>query len=118
MAGPSAAVAGKSMRSWVVSAVLLAITLGGGYLLPQLMPHAAPKAEPAAAPTSSNSYSYAPPQWPEAPDHQAMFLRLILGTVLVLGLCVATMWACKRWLHSTAFPHGACSRRSPMRSMR
>ena len=41
------------------------------------------------------SYS---PQWPEPPNTGAMLLRLCLGTVVVLGLCVGTLWFGKPWL--------------------
>lgn len=41
------------------------------------------------------SYS---PQWPEPPDTGAMILRLCIGTVVVLGLCVGVLWFGKPWL--------------------
>lgn len=42
-----------------------------------------------------DSYS---PQWPEPPNTGAMLLRLFGGTVVVLGLCVASLWFGKPWL--------------------
>jgi flagellar biogenesis protein FliO len=38
-----------------------------------------------------------------------MFVRLGLGTVAVLALCVATLWGCKRWLRATPAPSSAAS---------
>ncbi|MBI5757124.1 MAG: flagellar biosynthetic protein FliO, partial [Planctomycetales bacterium] len=38
------------------------------------------------------------PQWPEPPDTGALLLRLGIGTVTVLALCVGTMWFGRRWL--------------------
>ena len=38
------------------------------------------------------------PQWPAPPDTGAMLLRLVIGTVVVLGLCVGSLWLGKPWL--------------------
>ena len=50
--------------------------------------------EPDAGDVSLN-YS---PQWPEPPNTGAMLLRLCLGTVFVLALCVVSLWLGKPWL--------------------
>lgn len=50
---------------------------------------------PAVAPNSELTYS---PQWPAPPDTGAMLLRLVVGTVVVLGLCVGSLWLGKPWL--------------------
>jgi len=50
---------------------------------------------PAVAPNSELTYS---PQWPAPPDTGAMLLRLVIGTVVVLGLCVGALWLGKPWL--------------------
>lgn len=42
--------------------------------------------------------SYAPDEWPEAPDMAAMLKRLVAGTSVVLALCVGLLLAGKRWL--------------------
>ena len=42
--------------------------------------------------------AYSPPPWPESPDPKALLARLGVGTVVVLGLCVGTLWGAKRWL--------------------
>lgn len=44
-----------------------------------------------------NDLSYSP-QWPTPPDTGAMLLRLVFGTVVVLGLCVGSLWLGKPWL--------------------
>ena len=51
--------------------------------------------QPAVAPNSELTYS---PQWPAPPDTGAMLLRLVIGTVVVLGLCVGSLWLGKPWL--------------------
>ncbi len=38
------------------------------------------------------------PEWPAPPDTGAMLLRLVIGTVVVLGLCVGSLWFGKPWL--------------------
>lgn len=49
----------------------------------------------AASGASDLSYS---PQWPEPPNTGALLLRVFVGTVVVLGLCVGTIWIGKPWL--------------------
>lgn len=51
-----------------------------------------------AEPSSANLDLTYTQQWPEPPDTGALLLRLGIGTVLVLGLCVGTMWFGRRWL--------------------
>jgi hypothetical protein len=40
---------------------------------------------------------YSPPAWPDAPDAAAMFSRLVLGTAIVLGVCITTLCCGRRW---------------------
>lgn len=54
--------------------------------------------EPAAAKSSRDELSYTPPEWPDPPDTAAMLRRVVVGTAIVLVLCVGTLWAGKRWL--------------------
>lgn len=56
-------------------------------------------AAPAAAPRESLKYT--PTEWPEAPDTAGMLRRLVVGTTIVLVLCVGTMVAGRRWLRGT-----------------
>jgi flagellar biogenesis protein FliO len=94
---------GKTPRNWIVGGGIALAAIVTGLLLPQVLPAlSAPAAEtqtqtvPPASP--SGTLSYTPPSWPEGPNHQAMLLRLVLGTAIVLGLCAGTLWICKRWL--------------------
>jgi flagellar biogenesis protein FliO len=44
----------------------------------------------------------APSDWSPAPDSGKILLRLGIGTAVVLGLCVATLYVGKRWLRPGA----------------
>lgn len=46
---------------------------------------------------NENDLRYSP-QWPEPPNTGAMLLRLVGGTVVVLGLSVVSIWLGKPWL--------------------
>jgi flagellar biogenesis protein FliO len=48
--------------------------------------------------SSGEELAYSPPPRPEIPDLGALLGRLVVGTVLVLALCVGTLWMGKRWL--------------------
>lgn len=52
----------------------------------------------ASQPVAPNSELAYAPQWPAPPDTGAMLLRLIIGTAIVLGLCVGSLWLGKPWL--------------------
>ncbi len=41
---------------------------------------------------------YTAPTLPDVPNPQAMFMRLALGTIFVLGLCVVSLWGMRRWM--------------------
>ncbi|MBI3408765.1 MAG: flagellar biosynthetic protein FliO [Planctomycetes bacterium] len=86
-------------RSWLPLGIIGVAAVLAGMILPQVIPSAdlpAPSNPPVS--TSGSNLTYTPPTWPEPPNHQAMFVRLLLGTVAVLGLCAGTLWLCKRWL--------------------
>lgn len=40
------------------------------------------------------------------PDVQSVLTRLVVGTGVVLGLCVLALWGCKRWLKPAELPAG------------
>jgi flagellar biogenesis protein FliO len=76
-----------------------------GLLVPQLLSSAVPlldKSTPeksaAGEPKAKTDLSYTPPSMPSVPDARLMLTRLVVGTGVVLGLCVLTLWLCKRWL--------------------
>ena len=54
------------------------------------------------AKTASGSDDDYEQQWPDPPDTGAMLLRLGLGTLFVLALCVGTLWFGRRWLTGAA----------------
>lgn len=119
---PDAGGVTANLKKWGPAAAIGLGAVLAGLLLPQFFSSSAPAQKPASnAPTAkppaskpagdsqppSNSWNYDPPGWPEAPDHQAMFLRLGLGTAVVLALCIATVLICKRWLGGTPVPASA-----------
>lgn len=94
---------------WLQLGVIAAAATLAGLLLPQFIPGDAvlpPPAKEVAA--KSGGLSYAPPAWPEAPSNRELLIRLGVGTAVVLGLCVVTLLAGRRWLAglSAAKPGG------------
>jgi flagellar biogenesis protein FliO len=59
--------------------------------------NAEPATESASSKATDSELQYSP-QWPEPPNTGAMLLRLCLGTVIVLVLCVGSLWLGKPWL--------------------
>jgi len=82
------------------------VAVVAGVVLPQMLGGVAPAPEPppAAAEAQKGSLEYVPPTWPEAPDSRAMLTRLGVGTAVVLALCVATLFVCRRWLRRLPGP--------------
>jgi flagellar biogenesis protein FliO len=98
---PSPAPASR-LQVWTPLGIIGLIAVIAGLLLPQLMPSEVPASPPREETRSPGDLRYTPPAWPEAPSQQGMFWRLGLGTMLVLGLCVGSLWYGKRWLNSLA----------------
>jgi flagellar biogenesis protein FliO len=95
---PPAAAGG---RKWLPLALVGAVAVVAGLVLPQMLGGVAPAPQPqlAAEPDAQkSSLDYVPPTWPEAPDAGAMLTRLGVGTAVVLALCVGTLVVCRRWL--------------------
>src|SRR5579862_826476 len=96
--------------AWISWVAIAAVAIVLGLLVPQLMPNevAAEKVESKAEARSQTEsgaqkkLEYAAPTLPDAPSMQGMLTRLGLGTAVVLGLCVATLWGIRRWLYPTA----------------
>lgn len=105
--------------AWMSWLAIAAVAIVMGMLVPQLMPGetVSEKAEPKSAESSpvksgreqKKDLQYAAPTFPEAPSVPGMFLRLGVGTAVVLGLCVATLWGIRRWLYPAA-ANGSTSR--------
>lgn len=97
----------KPARTWGWAGVA-GLALAAGLLFSQWFPaDAAPVVGKGEAKESalSGDLHYTQPNWPEGPSPQAMFLRLSLGTISVLGLCAGSLWIMKRWIVAT--PTGA-----------
>lgn len=78
---------------WIALLTLLAI------MSSPLMAEELPKPQ-----TNGLELSYSP-NWPEPPDTSGMLIRLVVGTVITIGLCVGTMYFGRRWLTKLA-PRG------------
>jgi flagellar biogenesis protein FliO len=91
---------GSAAKTWVLPTVIGVVAILCGISLPRAMPRDIPLVadKSHAEPTERGKLDYVPPAWPEAPDSKSMLLRLGLGTVIVLALCVGTLWVGKRWL--------------------
>ncbi|MBI1830843.1 MAG: flagellar biosynthetic protein FliO [Planctomycetes bacterium] len=87
----------SSATSWIAIAL---VAIVAGLVLPQFGP-GEPVANPPPAKADSKdktNLGYAPPAMPEAPNLQGMMVRLGVGTVIVLALCVASLWVMRRWM--------------------
>lgn len=102
-----------AMPNWLVFGVLgLTATAAGIFLPRSLRTHSEPPAAAVSAPanttppTANNPLEYTPPTVPDLPSSGSMFLRLILGTIFVLILCVVTLGIGKSWIRPLAGPQG------------
>jgi hypothetical protein len=102
----------RGSKGWRSSAVFVLIVVIAGLTLPQVMLKAPAVAETPhlEATPGQESLTYNVPSLPEGTDARAMLTRLALGTVLVLGLCVGTLWLGKRWLGVKPLPLGGAER--------
>jgi flagellar biogenesis protein FliO len=87
---------------WVALAMVGLVAVVGGLFVPQLITTPAPPAEPRAAGPEKAQPAYTPPSLPDGPSPQSLMIRLLIGTAVVLGLCVGTLWVGKRWLAAPA----------------
>ena len=94
---------GKGMKfvGWTPWVVIALVATVAGLLLPQLMPgdNALATLHAKADVKDDPKAKYTAPVLPEAPNFQAMLARLGGGTIVVLGLCVVTLWAIRRWVN-------------------
>jgi len=99
-------------RKWLPLAMVGVVAVVAGILLPQMLGGVAPlpEAAPVAADAQKGSLDYVPPTWPEAPDPRAMLTRLGVGTAVVLALCIAMLFVCRRWLRKLPGPAGGPTR--------
>lgn len=97
--------------TWLVLGVLGLAATAGGLFLPRSLRSSAETPATIPSPTppvneSKDSLAYTPPALPDLPSPGSMLLRLTLGTIFVLILCVITLWAGKRWIRPLAGPQG------------
>ena len=78
---------------------LLLLTIAGSPSAADAAPLVTESASESRDTEADFSYS---PNWPEPPDTSGMLLRLGFGTVVTLGLCVATLVFGRRWLQRPA----------------
>ncbi|HWY89024.1 MAG TPA: flagellar biosynthetic protein FliO [Gemmataceae bacterium] len=85
---------------WMALGIVAIVAIGAGLLVPQLLPGemALEPSRPKADAKSKSKSEYVAPTVPEMPNPQGMLTRLASGTVLVLGLSVASIWGMRRWL--------------------
>src|SRR5437773_2026247 len=86
-------------KKWTTLAIVGVAAVLAGLFLPQLLPSSTPEPKTTTEGSGkSGPFAYKAQEWPEPPSSQGMFVRLALGTLIVLGLCVGTVFLCKRWM--------------------
>ncbi len=93
----------RGRRHWIVLGAIGLIAVATGIVLPQALVGDGPVMPPAQA-AAPAGLEYTPAPLPEPPNAGAMLFRLTAGTVVVLGLCVATLWAGQRWIRREPAP--------------
>jgi flagellar biogenesis protein FliO len=97
---------GISFSVLVIATLILGVSLATA-ADPKIVRTSHQSADKSAVPQADDSdedeISYSP-QWPEPPNMGAMLLRLCIGTVVVLGLCVGVLWFGKPWLQKLQTP--------------
>jgi flagellar biogenesis protein FliO len=108
----------SSLSTWLIFGALGLATTLCGVILPQGLrslhdvaaaiptPQSPPQSEEAGVSTvqSKDQLEYNPPALPEMPPLQPMLMRLAFGTILVLILCILTLWSGKRWVRPLVAP--------------
>ena len=80
---------------WIAFGIVGLIATGAGTLLPGLAQN---EESSTAAVSADDGSDYTPPPVPDLPSPRAMLIRLSLGTIAVLVLCVVTLLVIKRWI--------------------
>ena len=107
MAITSAAGAGPKagLRApWLTMGLVAIVATLAGLLVPQLLPGemAIEKSHHKAEDKSNTKAEYVAPSLGDMPNPQGMLVRLASGTILVLGLSVASIWLMRRWMQAQA----------------
>lgn len=87
-------------RAMSIRLFLAASCALGILLCPEV--HGAGPEQPPAPKTTPATREPEPPPWANGPDAQAILTRLSIGSLAILGLCGAILYAGKRWLRTGA----------------
>ena len=82
----------ERLKPWLLLATAGLLAVSAGISLPPLFGGAAGKPEPVREIAAATGLPQQPPAWPEPPDLGSMVIRLVIGTVVVLGLCAGVLW--------------------------
>lgn len=106
-------------KRWLPTAALGVVVVLAGVVLPQLLPNAAavPESTPKSETASQDPWAYNPPPLSEGPEARTMLLRLGVGTVVVVGLCIGTLLLGKRWLQVVPTPTGGTRQMTVMEAL-
>lgn len=103
MANPTTNPVGTATRQsvWTVWIAIAGIAVVLGLLAPLFLPGDSARDSPRTRSEMKDlaKGEYVGPALPDVPNPQGMFARLGLGTLFVLGLCVATLFGMKRWIN-------------------
>jgi flagellar biogenesis protein FliO len=95
-----------SFASLIVGTLILSLSLANAAdpkIVRTSHQSAAKPPVPQADESDDEDLTYSP-QWPEPPNTGAMLVRLGVGTVVVLALCVGVLWFGKPWLQKLQTP--------------
>src|SRR5438874_12201303 len=90
--------------SWLTMGGVAVVAILAGLLVPQLLPGemVIEANHPKTDAKSKTKADYVAPAVPDMPNPQGMLVRLASGTLIVLGLSVASIWLMRRWMNTQA----------------
>ena len=102
IAAPGASTMVKRWAPWQTMGAVAIVAILAGMLVPQLLTGemASDKSQHKTEAKVGGKTPIEAPTLPDMPNPQSMLLRLLAGTVLVLGLAVASIWGMRRWLQN------------------
>ena len=83
---------------WATWAAIAIVATMAGVLLPRLMQDDPVAEPPTVKIEEKGKLTYQPPAYPNVSSPKAMLLRLGVGTILVSGLAVGSLFAVRRWM--------------------
>jgi flagellar biogenesis protein FliO len=94
------------LGSWTTWLTVAFVAVAAGLLVPQLLPgETSDKNQAKQEAKTKPGSDYTAPALPDMPSPQAMLGRLFVGTLVVIGLAVVSLWGARRWLQ----PAGAAN---------